>query len=419
MTAVMIVSAVINQHTDDAISLASRRAAFVESPTARLRQLRRFDQRLAANLEGLKIAGKSMWKFVGPALQAPTAGTVFTLAARTIDDCDEYKLAQVVALAQAERDTLSGLLLAFCWSGRARLQGIVVALLNDGNGFKRMMGIAACAMHGIDPGIATSGYIHDADPLVRARTLRAAGELGLRQLVSTVTAAIDDEDAECQFWAAWSAVLLGDRNRALEMLARRAMAPGVERQRSFRLAFQAMPLSPAHAALKEMAGDPQQQRWLIQGSGIAGDPLYVPWLINLMSDAGRARLAGEAFTLITGVDLAVQALDRPAPGQLELGPGNDPEDPDIQMNPDDGLPWPDPERVQSWWAANAAGFVTGARYFVGAPVTREHCLSVLKNGTQRQRILAAHHLCLLEPGTPLFNTSAPAWRQQQLLEQMQ
>jgi len=37
---------------------------------------------------------------------------------------------------------------------------------------------------------------------------------------------------------------------------------------------------------------------------------------------------------------------------------------------------------------------------------------------QRQRVLAAHYLCLLEPGTPLFNTSAPAWRQQRLLAKM-
>ena len=48
----------------------------------------------------------------------------------------------------------------------------------------------------------------------------------------------------------------------------------------------------------------------------------------------------------------------------------------------------------------------------------ENCVHVLKHGYQRQRILAAHYLCLLRPGTPLFNTSAPAWRQQRLLAQM-
>jgi hypothetical protein len=43
---------------------------------------------------------------------------------------------------------------------------------------------------------------------------------------------------------------------------------------------------------------------------------------------------------------------------------------------------------------------------------------LLKNGFQRQRMAAAIYLCLLKPGTPLFNCAAPAWRQQRLLAQM-
>jgi hypothetical protein len=64
------------------------------------------------------------------------------------------------------------------------------------------------------------------------------------------------------------------------------------------------------------------------------------------------------------------------------------------------------------------GLVLGWGYFMGQPVTKEHCIQVLKTGYQRQRILAAQYLCLLEPGTPLFNTAAPAWRQQRLLAAM-
>jgi uncharacterized protein (TIGR02270 family) len=88
------------------------------------------------------------------------------------------------------------------------------------------------------------------------------------------------------------------------------------------------------------------------------------------------------------------------------------------MDPDADLRWPDQRKVEQWWAANSSRFQPGQRCFMGAPVTREHCIAVLKNGYQRQRILAAHYLCLLEPGTPLFNTTAPAWRQQRLLAGM-
>jgi uncharacterized protein (TIGR02270 family) len=137
-----------------------------------------------------------------------------------------------------------------------------------------------------------------------------------------------------------------------------------------------------------------------------------------MRDLAFARLAGEAFSTILGVQLGQAALDGPAPENFESGPTDDPDHPNTDMDPDEGLPWPDPERVQRWWGTNSSRFTPGQRYFMGAPVTREHCIEVLKNGYQRQRILAAHYLCLLEPGTPLFNTSAPAWRQQRLLAEM-
>jgi uncharacterized protein (TIGR02270 family) len=137
-----------------------------------------------------------------------------------------------------------------------------------------------------------------------------------------------------------------------------------------------------------------------------------------MRDDATARIAGEAFTLITGTDFIWQDLDRPQPENIEPGPNDDPEDQDVAMDDDESLPWPDVDRIEAWWAANGNRFQKGTRYFMGAPVTREHCIHVLKTGYQRQRILAAHYLCLLEPGTPLFNTSAPAWRQQRLLAKM-
>jgi uncharacterized protein (TIGR02270 family) len=103
---------------------------------------------------------------------------------------------------------------------------------------------------------------------------------------------------------------------------------------------------------------------------------------------------------------------------VELGPTDNPEDEEVGMDPDDSLPWPDPEKIQKWWDKHHNDFQPGVRYFMGKPPTWEHCLDVLKNGYQRQRIAAAEYLCLLRPGTPLFNTSAPAWRQKRWLDKM-
>ena len=179
-----------------------------------------------------------------------------------------------------------------------------------------------------------------------------------------------------------------------------------------------MSVGAGHVVLQDIAKQGDEPRWLIEGSGIVGDPRYIPWLIGQMTVADVSRLAGQAFSLITGADLDRLQLFRAQLEDFEGGPTENPEDENVDMDPDEGLMWPDPHRIQTWWDANKHRFQPGRRHFMGAPVTREHCIEVLKNGYQRQRILAAHYLCLLNPGTPLFNTSAPAWRQQKLLAQM-
>jgi len=258
----------------------------------------------------------------------------------------------------------------------------------------------------------------DPDAMVRARALRTAGEIGCLDTVPPFGAGTIYQDPESRFWAAWSLVLLGDRGAGREAITDAGVIDGPHRARAFRLALQTMSVEAAHRWLRRLAEDPAQQRWLIHGSGVVGDPVYVPWLIRHMADLKSARLAAEAFSLITGADFDKLQLEGRRPENVESGPTEDPDDANVDMDPDEGLPWPDVAKVEKWWADNESGFQKGRRYFAGAPVTREHCIEVLKNGYQRQRILAAHYLCLLEPGTPLFNTSAPAWRQQRLLAKM-
>ncbi len=414
----MIVASIVQQHTDDAAMLAASRLFLVETSHARLDRLAEFDRRLAAHLAGLGLSGEEGWALCGGALETPSPGSIFAVTVRALEERDNARLSRILALSQSVPQTSTGLLSAFDWVERARLQGIVASLLRERDGFRRMIGVAACATHRVDPGLASGGLLRDADPIVRSRSLRAAGELGLSDARPSCVAALTDEDEDCRFWSAWSAVLLGDRDRGLDALTRSGLSPGRHSARAFRLTLQVMDTSAAHRVLQQLARNPQGARWLIQGSGIVGDPAYVPWLIQKMGDLPTARLAGEAFSTIAGVHLGQAALDRPAPEGFEAGPNDDPDDPNVEMDPDDGLPWPDVARIEKWWKANSSRFTSGARHFMGAPVTREHCIAVLKNGYQRQRILAAHYLCLLSPGTPLFNTSAPARRQQALLAQM-
>jgi uncharacterized protein (TIGR02270 family) len=307
------------------------------------------------------------------------------------------------------------LISAFGWASAQFLQGTIKSLLASANAFQRQIGIAACAMHQVDPGASLGTAVVDKDAPLRARALRVAGEAGRRDLLPASLKALKDTDVACQFWAAYTTALLGERGKAMEVLQNFVERPGLFRLRALQLLLKFIAVPQANELLKSLARDPANIRLLIQGAGIAGDPYYVPWLIKQMVDPKLARLTGEAFTFITGLDLAHGNLDRNQPESLETGPNDNPDDPDVSMDEDDSLPWPDPVKIQAWWDANKSRFADGTRYFMGAPVARAHCIQVLKDGYQRQRIAAALYLCLLQPGTKLFPTKAPAWRQQRWL----
>jgi uncharacterized protein (TIGR02270 family) len=410
--------AVVDLHVEEATGLYARRAFLTRGPAVSLQAISRADGRLTAHLDGIVVAGACGETALQHALAADAEGAIFTAVVLAVQDRDNTFLKQLFVQAGRSPETARELMSGLGWVTAASLQGLGVVLLGSTDPFERRAGIAACAMHRVDPGLISARRLQDPIPSVRARALRTSGDIGCRDAATLCDTAIRDDDEDCRFWASRSSVLLGQRDAALDALTRTGLTPGPHRRRGFRLAFQAMRVGAAHEALTDLAKESDSLRWLIQGAGIAGDPVYIPWLINHMADEKTARVAGEAFTIITGADIDHPQLAGGLPVNFESGPTDDPDDPNVEIDEDDGLPWPDPEKIEKWWAANAGRFQKGTRYFMGVPVIREHCIEVLKNGYQRQRILAAHYLCLLEPGTPLFNTSAPAWRQQRLLAKM-
>jgi uncharacterized protein (TIGR02270 family) len=156
-------------------------------------------------------------------------------------------------------------------------------------------------------------------------------------------------------------------------------------------------------------------RLAIVAAGAFGDPACILWLMEQMQAPELARVAGEAFSMITGVDIAFDDLDGDQPEGFAAGPTENPEDEDVAMDPDEHLPWPDPALIAQCWNRRQSDFQSGVRYLLGKPITVESCQEILRTGRQRQRAAAAPELAIRQPGQPLFNVSAPGFRQQKLL----
>jgi uncharacterized protein (TIGR02270 family) len=406
---------VVDQHVHDAASLATTRLRLVDAAHVNLKLLDRIDERIAAHLDGIILDGPSGIGIALAELETGGKAECFLLAALGLASGNAALLEHVRRMSEATVDCTGGLLAAYGWSEPRLLRAEVQGLLRSSHDFDRYLGIAACALHRLDPGLTSARRFEDDSAIVRARAWRTAGEIGKRELVSTAAAAMVDDDPACRFWAAWSAVLLGDTQNALEMLAGVAAVPGPFRARAFQLTLQAKSVERARDWLSRIGRDGADRRWLIRGLGLTGDPAFVPWLIDQMADIQATRIAGEAVSLITGLNLARLDLEVKPPEDFDSGPNDDPNDPNVEMDEDDGLPWPDASKLQAWWHANSQRFHPGIRYFMGQPPSRDQCLQVLRQGFQRQRVVAALHLSLLHPGTPLFECRAPARRQQRLL----
>jgi len=149
---------------------------------------------------------------------------------------------------------------------------------------------------------------------------------------------------------------------------------------------------------------------------VIGDPVLLPWLFQQMAIPEVARVAGESFSMISGVDLAYDDLDGEWPEGFEAGPTEDPEDENVEMDADEDLPWPNVELIQQWWNKNRLSYQNGTRCLCGPVMSIGSLNRVLRTGFQRQRIAAALELAIHQPGTPLFETRAPGFVQQRLLD---
>ena len=411
---------VVMQHAQESAFLRHVRSVLVRAPHVKLHQLQRLDERIAAHLDGLAVAGRFGAECCAEALVNPGAGEVFAAAACAIEAHDNAGLERLIAVAGALPDAKRGLLSALGWVSAAQLKGIVSALLASTDSLRREFGIGACRLHHADPGAALTTALRDPAPSLRAEAVRCVGELGRIDLLPQILIVLAGPDEALKPQAAIAACLLGERDHALEWLAGAALGDGPSAAIALAFALHAAEFKRAQDLVRSLAkagrDQPAQKRRLIRACGLLGDTHFVPWLIELMADDAMARLAGESFSMITGADLAALDLERKPPEGLETGPNDDALDDNVALDEDDNLPWPDAERAQRWWQAHATRMAAGTRLFVGSPPSPESLAGVLREGLQRQRIAAARLMSLMVHGTKLFATAAPAWRQMRRLK---
>jgi uncharacterized protein (TIGR02270 family) len=387
------------------------RERLVRAPNVRLVDLVRQDERLAAHLAA--IVGRHD-------LQCAVAESELANPER-LDAPELHFMAATLALHAGEPpripdlSSLAPFVAALAWADRDVAERAIERLCNAAQPSPRAIGIAALGVRRLDATAVLQSALADREALVRARAYRTTGQLGRADLMAQLRPGLTDPDPECRFRSAWAAARIGAGDEALKVLADIAWNNLPRADRALDLLLRRLDVPQANAWLREFAKLPDRQRALIRATGVIGDPLYIPWLIERMADPATARLAGESFCMITGLDLAYRDLDRRPPADFQSGPNDDPADENVALDEDENLPWPDPERIGAWWTANRSRFIVGTPYFLGTPKASADWLEALSDAFQRQRHAAALELAIRQPDKAMFEVCARGRLQRQLI----
>lgn len=364
------------------------------------------EQRIEDQLDGLTASIDPGWTACEAALELEEPGEVFVATVTAMRSHEIPKIQKAVQVGMASERTFSALVSALGWLPAEIARPWTERLLQGKDMQHKYLGLAACSVRREDPGEILSDILKREDCRqhvnLHARALRLIGELRRCDLAPALIGAQASDNDTVRFWALWSTILLGD-STAAQAMRPYVLQPGPHRAKAIQLAFRALPIEHAREWISALAHDPVHWRAVITATGVLGDPHAVNWLIGKMTDPKQARLAGEAFTAITGIDLEKHELTMAPPVQEPIS-----EDNDVGLDDDENLPWPDAERIATLWRQHGSNFKTGQRYFLGKPITADSLKHTLTAAYQRQRHAAALELALIDPQSRFINTHAKA-----------
>lgn len=398
------------QYASDAAFLWILRSIATNQPHYNANDLFELEQRIETQLDGLMTSIDMGWQACDDALQFQEPGELFTAMVTAMRSHEAHKIQKAVEAGLENELATPGLISAMGWLPAGISNPWTERFLKGKEMSHKYLGMAVCSVRRQDPGEILSNILQrddcQQDEKLYTRALRLVGELRRQDCMPAINAAMAVENSDIRFWANWSAVLLGHR-ASVHNLKAFVFNTGPHQNQAIQLAFRSLPIEIARKWVSKLSEDESQVRIVIKAAGALGDPHAINWLIEKMKNPALARLAGEAFANITGVDLKQN--------QLLIDPADQPPAPpddalDIALDEDEHLAYPDAEKVMALWRNYGKSFSIGHRYFMGHLIAAEALKDALVKGNQRQRHAAAMELALNQQGVPLPNANARVLR---------
>src|SRR5258708_8256049 len=222
-----VLQKIIAVHGEEAAILWNSRRRAVSEAQYTVVSLAELDEGVDAHLDGLRIAGEAGWKLCEKQLESNGGGEFFVAGVLVFESGDPAWIAKVLDLVEERPELGKSLISALGWLEGAKTDSVISRLLASPSAIQRRIGLAGCAIRRQNPGEALSDALRADDPLLNARSCKAIGELGRKDLVQETAARVVSERAEVRFYAAWSATILTGHEAALTVLRSVAQSPGL------------------------------------------------------------------------------------------------------------------------------------------------------------------------------------------------
>lgn len=356
-----------------------------------------------------------MWPGLTVSMRGIFPGALFAAAFLATNAGDDRRLEQVLAVAISKPAMARAAISGFGWMQWPTAAPVLSALARNQDPSIQAIAIGAFAAHRQDPGGVLVQALASRYPSLQMRAAKAVGALGTREYGSLLRGALGDPDEDVAFHAASALTRLGLSGRdTVGILKRVAEQGGKYARTSAEMVARSEPVGDVATWALAIMRNPKSCRAGIAALGALGDTAQIPQLLELMDHPKWARAAGEAFSMITGADLAKLNLEAEAP-PVSVGPTDDPADEDVSLDLDENLPWPSTVSVRTYWSTRLELFQPGRRYLAGLPTDAAGLRQVLVEGRQRQRAAAAVELGIRHPEQRLFDVRARARTQAAIL----
>lgn len=290
----------MSKHADEIPILLHMRNRFLRSASTYPSDLRALDKRLAANLEGLAIAGDDGWRAAVALFEdRPEPATITAVANLAYFHGNDLYLAYLRDALGTDHSLIEMAAFGLSWLGSKRVNTIVESLWLGENDTDTATALACSLIYDVRPDARALGALFTQDEPVGLWAIKVAGWYNLQSALPHIIAAKSEGDPLVAMACDMALVLLRQDPTAIHRILTNALTNTYDQ------------LMSIEVALHELDPDQRMQWWnkqddpdlRLRTAYIISDRRCVPWLLDQCDEGIDTDEAIECIRQITSVDV--------------------------------------------------------------------------------------------------------------------